>query len=174
MRYPVIMHIPYCEQGQTIAEVCRKAAGWGFDGVEFRRTREGVSETRESYLAEIEAGVRSSGLKHVLFGPPGPNRVHPDADVRKREVDEAVSFYRHVAGRFGVTTANFVTGPLHNPDKSVSYYQYDRHGSFVATPEQWEWHVHGVRQVADAVKTSRSGSPSRPTWPTSTTPWRPR
>ncbi len=30
------MHINYCEQGQTIPEICEKAASWGFSGVEFR------------------------------------------------------------------------------------------------------------------------------------------
>lgn len=39
MTMPVIMHVNYCEQGQTLEEICRKAVGWGFDGVEFRRKR---------------------------------------------------------------------------------------------------------------------------------------
>ncbi len=152
MRPPMIMHITYCEQGQTIEEVCRKARAWGFDGVEFRRRREGVAETQESYLAQIEKGVRATRLRYVLFGSPGPDLVNPDPAVRRREVDEAVAFYRLVSGRFGTRTVNLFTGALHNPDKAVSYYQYTRHGSFIATPEQWAAQVQGVRDLADGVK----------------------
>ena len=68
MGYPIIMHVNYCEQGQTVEQIGRKAAGWGFDGVEFRRSRRNVKETVEEYLGQIERGVKASGLKHVLFG----------------------------------------------------------------------------------------------------------
>ena len=68
MAYPIIMHVNYCEQGQTVEEICRKAAAWGYGGVEFRRKRSGVEETTEEYLDKLEAGVTASGLGHVLFG----------------------------------------------------------------------------------------------------------
>lgn len=152
MANPVIMHITYCEQGQTLEEVCRKAAGWGFDGVELRRKRGGVEESRESYFAQIERGLHASGLRHLIFGTPGPDLANPDAAVRRREVDEAISFYREVSQRFRVTTLNLVTGALINPDKSISYYEYTRHGSFIATPLQWQWQVEGVRSLADGLK----------------------
>jgi sugar phosphate isomerase/epimerase len=151
MSYPVIMHITYCEQGQTIAEICRKAAGWGFDGVEFRRRRIGVEETQESYLDQIEAGVRASGLRHVLFGYPGPLLTREDAAEREREVKEAVSFYRHVAGRFGVRTVNLLTGGMHNPDQRISYFDYTKHGSFIASDKQWQWQVKGCQDLADGL-----------------------
>lgn len=151
MAYPIIMHITFCEQGQTVDEICSKAAGWGFDGVEFRRKRTGVEETTEEYLDKIEAGVQASGLQHVLFGYPGPLLIKEDAGEREREVAEAIAFYRHVAERFGVTTVNLLTGALHNPDKSVSYFDYVRHGSFIATEEQWEWQVKGCRDLADGL-----------------------
>ena len=43
MEWPIIMHVNYCEQGQTIEEICEKAVKWGFDGVEFRR----IEKTRK-------------------------------------------------------------------------------------------------------------------------------
>jgi len=151
MSYPIIMHVNYCEQGQTIMEICQKAVQWGFDGVEFRRKRTGVEETTEDYLNELEAGVKASGLKHVLFGYPGPLLIKEDAGERAREVEEAVAFYRHVHERFGVRTVNLLTGALHNPDKSIPYFEYTRHGSFIATEEQWQWQVQGCQQMADAL-----------------------
>jgi sugar phosphate isomerase/epimerase len=150
--FPVIMHINYCEQGQEIDEVCRKAARWGFDGVEFRRKRTGVEESQEKYLGAIEAGVKASKLRHVLFGYPGPILANPDASERRREVDEAIAFYRDVAERFGVRTVNLLTGNLRNPDTSIAYDEYTRHGSFIATPEQWSWQVQGVRAMADGLR----------------------
>jgi sugar phosphate isomerase/epimerase len=151
MAYPIIMHVNYCEQGQTVQEICTKAAGWGYDGVEFRRRRTGVDETTEEYLDALEEGVRASGLKQVLFGYPGPLLIKEDAGEREREVEEAIAFYRHVHERFGVTTVNLLTGALHNPDKSISYFDYTRHGSFIATDEQWGWQVKGCRDLADGL-----------------------
>jgi sugar phosphate isomerase/epimerase len=151
MAYPIIMHVNYCEQGQTVEEICCKAAGWGYDGVEFRRKRSGVDETTEDYLDELEAGVKASGLKHVLFGYPGPLLIKSDAGEREREVEEAIAFYRHVHERFGVTTVNLLTGALHNPDKSISYFAYTKHGSFLATAEQWGWQVKGCQDMADGL-----------------------
>ncbi len=151
MAYPVIMHITYCEQGQTVGEICRKAADWGFDGVEFRRRRIGVEETSAAYLDALEAGIRASGLRHVLFGYPGPILTKPDAAERAREVTEAVAFYRHVAERFGVRIVNLLTGNLSNPDQHVPYFDYTKHGSFIATPEQWQWQVRGCQDLADGL-----------------------
>jgi len=152
MAYPIIMHVNYCEQGQTVEEICQKAAGWGFDGVEFRRKRTGVEETTEEYLDALEEGVQASGLEQVLFGYPGPLLVKEDAGEREREVEEAIAFYRHVSERFGVSTVNLLTGPLHNPDKSIPYFDYNKHGSFVATDEQWEWQIKGCQDMADGLE----------------------
>ena len=151
MKHPLIMHITYCEQGQEISDVCRKAADWGFDGVEFRRRRIDIPETQDAYLDALEAGVRASGLRNVLFGYPGPLLTGEDAGEREREVQEAIAFYRHVAGRFKTRTANLLTGGLRNPDPAVPYHEYTRHGSFIATPEQWDWQVKGCRDLADGL-----------------------
>jgi len=151
MAYPIIMHVNYCEQGQTVDEICRKAAGWGFDGVEFRRRRTRVEETTEEYLDMLEKGVQASGLELVLFGSPGPVLVHEDAAEREREVQEAIDFYRHVAERFGVHTVNLLTGNIRNPDSSISYFERTSHGSFIATEEQWQWQIKGCQDMADGL-----------------------
>ncbi len=152
MAYPIIMHVNYCEQGQTVEEICRRAAGWGFDGVEFRRKRMEVEETEKAYLDSIEAGVRATGLKHVLFGYPGPLLVKKDAAERTQEVKDAIAFYRHVSKRFGVTTVNLLTGNLQNPDTRIPYFEYTRHGSFIVSKEQWAWQVAGCQEMADGLR----------------------
>jgi len=143
---PIIMHVNYCEQGQTIEEMCRKAVDWGFDGIEFRRTRNGVAEEPEAYLDEIASGVSRSGLKTVIFGSPGPNLAATDETIRQTEIESAMQFFRLAAERFSLTVCNTFAGGLRNADAAVSSSDYDKHGSFAASPEQWE-------QAADGFKT---------------------
>jgi len=152
MAYPIIMHVNYCEQGQTIDEMCQKAVDWGYDGIEFRRKRSGVEETTEEYLDKLEKGVKASGLKHVLFGYPGPLLIKEDAGERRREVEEAIAFYKQVARRLGVKVVNLLTGALHNPDKSIPYFDYTKHGSFIVSKDQWDWQVKGIQAMADGLK----------------------
>jgi sugar phosphate isomerase/epimerase len=138
MGYAVIMHVNYCEQGQTIEEMCRKAAGWGFDGIEFRSRRESVEETVEEYLDKLEAGVKASGLRQVVFGSPGPALIKQDARERQREVENAIAFYREAAERFGVRTVNLVTGWLGIGE--------------TVTDDHWAWQVEGCRALADGLQ----------------------
>lgn len=152
MKQPVIMHINFCEQGQSISEVCRKAADWGFDGVEFRGKRANGQQSNGSYLDEIAEGVSRSKLKHVLFGAPVADLMNPDPDYRKREVEEAIEFYRLAAKRFHLTVCNATTGPLSNPCEGVSYGEYDKHGSYVARPEHYFWAVEGFQMLGDVAQ----------------------
>jgi len=139
-KHPLIMHVNYCEQGQTLEEMCRKAVQWGFDGIEFRRRRSNVEETPEQYLDALVAAVKKSRLKYVLFGGPGPDLMATDPAKREKEIAGAMHFYRLAAERVKLTVCNTMTGPLMNPDKNVSYTyrDYGKHGSAVATPVHWQ------------------------------------
>lgn len=147
MAPPIIMHCNFCEQGQTIEEMCCRAAAWGYDGVEFRRKRHGVTETVDDYLGSIARGVERSGLKQVLFGGPGANLMTPDADVRARELDEVAAFFRVAASRFALTVCNTMAGPLLNPAKGVTYSDYHCQGSAVAQPTHWQWAAEGFQRL---------------------------
>ena len=57
MSVPIIMHINYFEQGQSLDETCRKAVALGFDGIEFRQKRDGIDEGFEEYLDEVAEAV---------------------------------------------------------------------------------------------------------------------
>lgn len=148
MTPPIIMHVNYCEQGQTIEEMCRKAVQWGYDGIEFRSSRRGVAESMQEYLDAIAASVERSGLRHVLFGGPGPDLMNPDADVRAQEIERISTFYERAAGRFPLTVCNVMTGNLRNPDPSTPPREFELHGSGAATPDHWQWAVDGFKPLA--------------------------
>lgn len=153
MKNKVIMHINYCEQGQTIPELCKKAAYWGFDGIEFRAKRTGVQETAEEYLDSITSSVEAAGLTDVLFGYPSPNMMLPEAAARAKEIEQGIRFYQMAKDRLGAkfTCSNAMTGSLTNPDKTIPYAQYERHGSGCATDDQWKWATEGYQIIGDAM-----------------------
>ena len=145
MSLPIIMHVNYCEQGQTIPEMCRKAVAWGFDGIEFRRKRSGAPEAPEAYLDAIAKAAKEAGLRHVLFGGPGVELMTDDAARRNAEVESAVRFYRLAAERVKLTACNIMAGSLRNPDKGIPYAEYSKHGSAVATEDHYRWAAEGFK-----------------------------
>jgi sugar phosphate isomerase/epimerase len=153
VNHPIIMHINYCEQGQSIPAACRKAAAWGYDGIELRGRRFDVQEAPEAYLDMVADAVRKAGLKHVLFGYPTADMMLPDAAARTAEVERDIRFYRAAKERLGerFTMSNTFTGTLRNADKSVPNNAYERHGSACATEAHWQAAVEGFRVIADAV-----------------------
>lgn len=149
MAVPIIMHVNYCEQGQTIEEMCRKAVAWGFDGIEFRKKRNGVTEEPEAYLDQIAAGVSRSGLKTVIFGSPGPNLATSDEKVREAEIENTAHFFRLAAERFQLTVCNTFAGSLLSTDPGVGSSDYDKHGSFAASEEQWQYAADGFKALGN-------------------------
>ncbi|HHV95540.1 MAG TPA: sugar phosphate isomerase/epimerase [Clostridiaceae bacterium] len=149
MSWDIIMHVNYCEQGQTIDEICQKAVKWGFDGVEFRRKRVHVNESVEEYLDAIEKGVKKYGLKTVIFGGPGASFTNPDPEKREADLNEMINFYKLASKRFNLTVCNTMAGSVVNPDKSIPPYEYDKHGSFAATEEQWKWAAEGFKVLGE-------------------------
>jgi len=147
MSLPIVMHVNYCEQGQSLEDICRKAVDWGYDGVEFRRKRTGVDEGVEEYLDALVAGVEKSGLKQVLFGGPGADLMQPDATTRAGEVETLKQFFGLATQRFKLTVCNTMTGSLQAPD--VPYVDYSKHGSAIATEEHYRNAADGFRELGD-------------------------
>ncbi len=145
MSAPIIMHVNYCEQGQTLPEMCRKAVDWGFDGIEFRRRRSGVQEEPEAYLDAVAGAAKGAGLKQVLFGGPGVELMTEDEAKRRAEVEAAVRFYRLAAERVKLSVCNVMAGSLRNPDRGIPYSEYSRHGSAVATEDHYRWAAEGFK-----------------------------
>lgn len=149
MAPPIIMHINYCEQGQTIPEICARAVKWGFDGVEFRRKRTGVMESPEEYLDAIARAVQASGLRQVIFGLPGIDMLNDDPAQREAELAQVEHFYRLAAQRVPLSVCNAATSVLRNPDPGVPASDYDRQGSFLATEAHWQRAAVGFRRLGE-------------------------
>jgi len=147
MSLPIIMHVNYCEQGQTIEEMCQRAAAWGYDGIEFRRVRRGREETLVEYLDAIARATQAAGLTQVLFGGPGLELMQAEVPARQAQVEEGLAFYRLAAERFDLTVCNCMSGSLRNPDTSIPYAQHERHGSGIATDDHYAWAAEGYRQL---------------------------
>ncbi|MCK9266815.1 sugar phosphate isomerase/epimerase [bacterium] len=122
MKWPIIMHVNYCEQGQTIPEMCHKAVEWGYDGIEFRGTHPTMSS--EEYLDAIESAVKSSGLKKVLFGGPSVT-----------DFEEAMKFYKIANEKFNLTVCNMAVGRIPG-------------GSAVASSDDWKKGVEDLKLCA--------------------------
>jgi sugar phosphate isomerase/epimerase len=150
---PLIMHINYCEQGQTIPEICEKAAAWGFSGVEFRQKPGGglpFSGT-EAYLSEVAESARKFGLTKLIFAVRAAGVCSADAAVRGAAVKGAVKF---------ITAANRIAGAkLFNAfaeqfiDRSIPYGpDYLLHGSALASPEDWQRAAECFAQIGAAAE----------------------
>lgn len=147
MSLPIIMHVNYCEQGQTIPEMCRKAVGWGYDGIEFRRSRRGVDETPEQYVDLVARSAEEAGLCHVLFGGPGFNMMAADAQARKAEIEEGIRFYKLAAQRVKLTVCNTSSGGLSKKDASAPAWRYDLSGSGAAGEDHYQWAAEGFKEL---------------------------
>ncbi|MDA0747486.1 MAG: sugar phosphate isomerase/epimerase [bacterium] len=145
MSLPIVLHVNYCEQGQTIPEMCQKAVDWGYDGIEFRRYRRGMDETPEQYVDSIAASAQKSGLKYVLFGGPGIELMTGDADARKAQVEEGVQFYRLAADRVNLTVCNIMAGSLRSSDPNVGGGDYHKHGSAAAEEKHYTQAAEGFK-----------------------------
>jgi sugar phosphate isomerase/epimerase len=152
MTYPVIMHITYCEQGQSIPQICANATRWGFNGIEFRG-RMGTGPEQKSYLDEIIASLGRHPLPHILFGSPSADMMLPDPAARAAQVEACIRFYRMAKERLGdrFTLTNAFSGSLRNPDPSIPYASVEKHGSGCATPEHWAWAREGYQAIGDAL-----------------------
>lgn len=148
MTQPIIMHINYCEQGQELSSIPRKAAQWGFDGVEFRSKRSGVDESTSQYLDSLEKAVDGSGLKNIIFGSPGPDLMQEDAGAREKEVVDYIKFLEQAKKRFDSKWFNTFTGGLYNTDKSISHSDYDSQGSGAASEDHYQWAAEGFKTIA--------------------------
>lgn len=147
MKLPVIMHITCFEQGQTIDYACSKCSELGFDGVELRRKRSGITEDTVSYLDSVSRAVEKHKVKTVIFGAPGLKNLN--GANREKELEEMIGFYELASSRFQLSICNTFAGPLLNPDKSVSYFECTKHGSFIANEEHWKWAVHCFKVLGD-------------------------
>ena len=152
MSLPIIMHINYCEQGQTIEEICRFAAKCGFDGIEFRSVRTKVPETVTDYLDAVKRYTEYYGIPYVLFGGPGIDVMTRDKAAAQASVDRYKAWLDEAGKRFRLTVLNFFTGSLIDPNQPMDRLSYGLHGSGCAKEWHWEVAAAACQQLADYAK----------------------
>ena len=148
MATEVIMHINYCEQGQTIEEACQKAADWGYDGIEFRPilTRDQVEP--EAYYDRVAAAVQKSGIKTVIFGGPPTKILNVSAEEREQGIQLQEKYYRLAAERFDIKVWNART---ENPGR-ITVNGEVLTGSAAANEEHWEAAVQAYRHLGQVAE----------------------
>ncbi|MFV0415940.1 MAG: sugar phosphate isomerase/epimerase family protein [Chthoniobacterales bacterium] len=144
---PVLIHINYFEQGQSLERACKLTRELGGDGIEFRRKPPAFTGSDLEYLDEVSKAVEKHPLDWISFGGPGVDLMNPDAAFRQNEIEAAEKFYRKAASRFPLKIVNAFTGTLRNPDDSLHPHDYQHHGSAIATDAQWEAAAEGFRHM---------------------------
>lgn len=137
----IIMHINYFERGYTLATLFDKAKLYGYDGVELRGAREGL--TTAEYVQEVKAEWDRTGLKTVTMACPC-NLNNADPAVRAAEVESSAEVLREAAA-IGVRLFNTMAGSM--VAQGVPYSDFHLNGSGCATWEQWAWAVEGYQQL---------------------------
>lgn len=143
---PVIMHINYFEQGQSMQYTVRRATEMGFDGIEFRRPQAGDKPDIFA-LDLLKQAASEYGLKYILFGSPGIDVMTKDKNIRRTEIDGYKRFLDAADSRIKLSVINFMTGWLSKPG-TVSY-EYETYGSFCAEDWHWEAAAEACREIAD-------------------------
>ena len=149
MNNPIIMHINYCEQGQTLPEIFQVATEIGYDGVEFRRYKPGYCETPELYWETLAKLRETYKMPYILFGGPGLDAMTDDKAVIEKNVQEYLHFL-DVADSYGLlSTINFMTGTVKNPNIPMDLAHCEDHGYACKTDLLWENAIQVCRIVAD-------------------------
>jgi sugar phosphate isomerase/epimerase len=144
---PLLVHINYFEQGQSLERACRITRELGADGIEFRRKPPRYAGSDLDYLDEVSRALDKHPLPWVSFGSPGVDLMLPEPSQREKELAAAEKFYGKAAARFPLRVVNAFTGALKNSDPDIPGSDYCKHGSAVATESQWQSAVEGVRHL---------------------------
>jgi sugar phosphate isomerase/epimerase len=137
----LIMHVNYFESGYDLSVLFDKACQYGYDGVELRGFKPDLSTA--DYLKAVKTEWDRTGLATVIMACPC-NLNQPEASDRAAEIEKCSDLLRQAAA-IGVNLCNAMAGPM--LAEGIPYYEFHRHGSGVATWEQWAWGVEGFQQL---------------------------
>lgn len=144
---PILMHINYFEQGQSIEYTVRKAKAMGYDGIEFRRVSKTPVVTLEDYIDEIARCLKLYGMEHVVLGAPYVSVLKPDEAENRASIDAYKHFLDMASEKLNLKVINLFMDPLTNPNAGT--YEYDKHGSAYSEPWQWEKMAKACQEIAD-------------------------
>jgi len=147
MRYPILLHANYCEDGQPLETLFKLAHDVKANGVELRRSRKDFPDPH-TYLEEVARLRDRYQMEWLVIGGIGPNLTLPSEADRRREIESTVTLHCNAANRLGIKLFNVLTGWIQHPDSSIDYLKVEYHGSAAVTPAGWQWQVDGLRQLA--------------------------
>lgn len=155
MNNKTIMHInfgeiDYASYGKrTVDDICRIAAEIGYDGIEFRGFQPAELEhiPFEDYVAQIAAGKKKYGLSEILFSILAFGCDNPDKEARDKVVEEVVKKAQIVNDVCGTTLCNTLSTRYLSTAPEAKPYEYAKHGSAVATKEQWDLTVDSFGRI---------------------------
>ncbi len=156
---PFIMHINYCEVGagfggKTADDICKKAANWGYDGIEFRGKLPAdlTDTTFDDYIEAIADAKKKYGLSHILFSIAPSGCTSDDKETRVNAVKTAIEKYAKVNKVVGTTLCNSLSDMIMSKIPNVDRTAFEYHGSAVATPEQVERLIDSYRKIGSAIE----------------------
>lgn len=147
MNNPIIMHINYCEQGQSLEQVFKVATTIGYDGVEFRRFKNVYGLDQKAYLETIAALKDQYKLPYTLFG--GPELITDDPEKTKESEEGYLQFLEIAASLDLLNTINFMCAHSVDPNVPTDLQHCDAHGYTVKDEKVWERSVEVCRRIAD-------------------------
>ena len=146
MKNPIIMHINYCEQGQTLERIFKVATSIGYDGVEFRRFKDIYGLDQKAYLETIAELKDAFNLPLTFFGGPELDTVTEKAE---ESLEGYLKFLEIADGLHLLSTINMMTAKSVAPGIPADLYHCDDHGYAVKDDIVWERTVETCRKIAD-------------------------
>lgn len=156
----LIMHINYAESGwdtyggKSIDQICRNAAEIGYDGIEFRSTppKELRPLNTSDYMKQIAEAKEKHGLSEIIIGIGLADCTNPEKEVRNKCIENAIEIARLSHEICGSTMCNGYAHFIKSPLSTVDNGSYQFHGSFAASPEQWELTADSFRKFGEAIR----------------------
>lgn len=147
MKNPVIMHINYCEQGQTLDEVCQNAKKWGFDGVEFRSSDMWNGASDDEYIKNLAECIKRNDIKYYILGYPG-------ADISLENRDEAIANAKEYMKKLDLIAQylkplriNFFAGKVLSAENDGNL--FDKNGSAAASDTVFSNAIEAGKMIAE-------------------------
>jgi len=155
MNNKTIMHINFGEieydsyGKKSIDDICKQAAETGFDGIEFRGMppQELRHLSFREYATQIGEAKKKYGLSEILFGNSLAGCDSNDQSVRDKVIAEALEKAKIVQDICGTTLCNTFASKIVSKDASVKANEYEKHGSAVATDDEWKYTVDSYQKI---------------------------
>lgn len=156
---PFIMHINFAEAGwmsfgkRTVDDICKMAAAFGYNGVEFRGQLPVEYEKNgfKEYAKAIGEAKKKYGLTDILFGIGVSDSGNSDKAARDASIADAIEKAKIASEYCGTTLCNTFGQSIKSPVPTVTYAQYELNGSAAMTDEQYKLTVEAFQKIGEEI-----------------------